>query len=191
MAELAKKNLVPNLTVHGGYAFSKSDWLKNLQQAKVLNGVGISDPVLYKLMHGNDMLPDHSVCHMIVGVHDPYDVIKIRSGDCNVLVLGYKTFGRGKKYFSDEVAANIARWKYFIGDILRAKKGILSFDNLALTQLDIKNLVPEEVWSQYYMGDDGSFSMYFDAVLNQFAVSSTSPRRDADEMNIQEMFQSL
>lgn len=191
LTNLTNKGLVPNLTIHGSHAFMHTDRIRNLHRAGIVHGVGISNPGAYSMMSINDMITDYNVCHAIVGVDNPFEVIKIRSYGSNVLVLGYKTFGRGAKFFSDEVAVNISRWKYFIGDILRQPKGVLSFDNLALTQLGIKKLVSEEIWSKHYMGDDGSFTMYFDAVLNQYAASSTKPRRNAEDMNVQEMFQSL
>lgn len=47
----------------------------------------------------------------------------------------------------------------------------VSFDNLAISQLNIKRLMSEQEWKIFYMGDDGrdgelsSASMYVDAVF--------------------------
>ena len=46
---------------------------------------------------------------------------------------------------------------------------VLSFDNLALEQLNIKKYVSPEDWKTHYMGDDGSFTMYIDLVKEEFA----------------------
>ena len=60
----------------------------------------------------------------------------------------------------------------------------ISFDNLALEQLDIKSIVDPVSWSLYYMGDDGKYSMYIDAVNHKIAKNSTSKeRRIIDENN--------
>jgi hypothetical protein len=52
---------------------------------------------------------------------------------------------------------------------------VVSFDNLALKQLEVKRLLSEEEWEQFYMGDDGGFTMYIDCVNRQFGRSSTAP----------------
>ena len=54
----------------------------------------------------------------------------------------------------------------------------MSFDCLAVEQLDIQSQVDEETWKSNYMGDDGKFTMYVDLVNCMFAKSSTE-----DEMN--------
>ena len=41
------------------------------------------------------------------------------------------------------------------------------------------------------MGEDGQFTMYFDAVKNQYAESSIDERYDAGDMTIVEMFADL
>ena len=57
----------------------------------------------------------------------------------------------------------------------RRKGFSLSFDNLALEQGLVQRQVTEEVWEQHYMGEDGQFSMYVDAVRQQWARTSTAP----------------
>ena len=53
----------------------------------------------------------------------------------------------------------------------------MSFDNLAVQQLDVSRLVSAETWREQYMGDDGSFTMYVDAVNREYAVCSVSEER--------------
>ena len=61
---------------------------------------------------------------------------------------------------------------------------VVSFDNLAIKQLDIREVIGEEKWKEFYMGDDGQYTMYVDLVKNECAKSSTSPdRRPIDEFN--------
>ena len=65
---------------------------------------------------------------------------------------------------------------------------VLSFDNLAIKQLDVKSLLTEEEWNKFYMGDDGTHTMYIDLVKNKYAQSSTSEERFDLLENINEMF---
>ena len=51
-----------------------------------------------------------------------------------------------------------------------------SFDNLAITQLDLERQIKEKTdlkWDELYMGDDGDYSFYIDAVSQTFAKNST------------------
>ena len=66
---------------------------------------------------------------------------------------------------------------------------VVSFDNLALEQLDVKTLLGDK-WNNFYMGDDGQFTMYIDAVTGTFGKSSTMPIADRLPItnNINDMF---
>lgn len=61
----------------------------------------------------------------------------------------------------------------------------ISFDNLALKQLDVKNLVPQDKWDMFYMGDEGT--MYVDMVNREFAANSTSETRYPLLDNVEDM----
>ena len=53
----------------------------------------------------------------------------------------------------------------------------MSFDNLGIEQLDPKRLMSDEEWEKCFMGEDGSFTFYIDAVNGKFAKCSTSTKR--------------
>lgn len=53
----------------------------------------------------------------------------------------------------------------------------MSFDNLAIQQLQIERLLTKDAWSRLYMGDDFEYTMYIDAVNQVYAPSSTSQDR--------------
>lgn len=188
-----EKGLIANMTIQGGELFSPQVRMRitYLQRERLLYGVGLSDPAFYSVIADKRMLPANAVCHVIVGIDDPWRAIALRAAGCNVLVLGYKRYGRGADHYTYGVEKNMARWRYFTRTILRKAEGVLSFDNLALKQLDIRNRIPTDVWSKHYMGDDGAFTMYFDAVKNQYAGSSVGERKDAGSMTLAEMFHSL
>lgn len=187
--KLKERSLIANITVSGETYFHPEtvDFLRQLQEDSLLFGIGISNPSLYRVLQINDMLLPNNVCHAIVGVHNPHSVMQILHDGGEVLLLGYKSYGRGVN-FAD---ANMGQWRYFVHAMVGIGNGTLSFDNLAIEQLGVRNLVPKEIFDKHYMGDDGQFSMYFDAVKNQYAISSVSPRIDARDLTIIEMFNRL
>ena len=65
---------------------------------------------------------------------------------------------------------------------------VVSFDNLALSQLNIKEHLDNKTWEEFYQGDDGTHTMYIDAVNEQFAKTSTSIKRYSILNNINERF---
>ena len=64
----------------------------------------------------------------------------------------------------------------------------ISFDNLAIKQLEPKRLMSEKDYKEFYMGDDGAFTCYVDAVNRQFAKSSVSTERYDLMDDIADMF---
>ena len=64
----------------------------------------------------------------------------------------------------------------------------ISFDNLAIEQLNPKRLMSEEQYKEFYMGDDGSHTCYVDLVKKEFAISSTSIERYPLLDDIRDMF---
>lgn len=65
----------------------------------------------------------------------------------------------------------------------------VSFDNLAIKQLNPKRLfLNEDDYNKYYMGDDGAFTMFLDAVKQEYTVSSTCYSRFSYKENITDMF---
>ena len=69
---------------------------------------------------------------------------------------------------------------------------VVSFDNLATEQLDVRSLVSEDEWNRYYMGDDGTFTFFVDLVDMKFARDSmTTDLHYIDNKNVIEMFQSI
>lgn len=51
---------------------------------------------------------------------------------------------------------------------------------MAVEQLKLKEKVSAEDWENFYMGDDGKFTMYMDLVNRQYGKNSTTPK---DERN--------
>jgi len=180
---LRSLGLVPSVTVNGLHFEQHKEVLQRLTQEKQLFGVGFSYA---------DKLPDwdyeHLVVHLIAGVHRP-SVLDGASRRHKVLLLGYKQFGRGKKLFElrqQAVQDTLAAWYRELFWV--AREHHLSFDNLAIEQLKPQRVFREQdTFERQYMGQEGLFSMYVDAVTQTFALSSYSAER-FDWTDLQGMF---
>ena len=73
------------------------------------------------------------------------------------------------------------------GTILEHFKAV-SFDNLALEQINVKGQLSKEEWNEFYMGDDGKFTMYIDMVKQEFARCSIAETRYEILDDIKDMF---
>jgi hypothetical protein len=171
--QLRVKGLVPSVTVNGKHFERSLPVLKMLTEEGSLFGVGFSY---------HDQLPDwdyeHLVIHLIAGIHSPA-VMDAATRSYKVLVLGYKQFGRGKKLFmlrEESVVNTIAQWYREL--FVVAQNHHLSFDNLAIGQLRPQRLFANKSdYETKYMGEEGRFSMYVDAVTQTYALSSYSADR--------------
>ena len=66
---------------------------------------------------------------------------------------------------------------------------MVSFDNLAIEQLDVKRLFTNKGWDKFYMGDDFCSTMYIDAIKQNYAPTSrSSDRRSFDQYTLLEYF---
>ncbi len=183
---LSDRGLVPSVTVNGLHFERHRATLEKLTGQGKLYGVGFSYA---------DKLPDwdyeHLVVHLIAGVHAPavLDDAKRRH---KVLMLGYKRFGRGKKLFEirpKQVQDTLDAWYRELFWV--AREHHLSFDNLAIDQLKPWRLFEDsKAYERQWMGPEGEFSMYIDAVTQTYALSSYSPERFAWS-NMREMFASI
>ena len=87
---------------------------------------------------------------------------------------------------------NIVKNKMYVYENLEQFKTwfkVVSFDNLAIEQLDVKRIVPDDEWEEFYMGDDGNYTFYIDMVKGEFAKNSISQDRyPIGNKTIDEMF---
>lgn len=195
LLHLNELKCIPSITVNQVHFMQEFDRIKKLYDDGLVYGIGVSltnahqDGFIERLQQ----LPT-AVIHTIVGLLTPDDVKTLAGHNLKVLILGYKDIRRGHDYLSkpnvnDSVKRNTAWVAMNLPQMMRAFK-VLSFDNLALEQLPVRQVVGEEVWQQFYMGDDGRHTFYIDMVEKQFARSSTSMNRhDIGNMSVDEMFQ--
>ena len=100
----------------------------------------------------------------------------MRNQGLKILILGYKEIGRGKNCFKDVREKNQFEYnKQWLNNNLKELSQyfeVISFDNLALEQLDVKPLLTEEEFSERFLGNDGDFSFYLDLVNDRFSLNS-------------------
>lgn len=185
---LTEHGLICNVTVNEYHFEKELPRIEKLIEDGYIKGVGYS----YK-SKPCDWEYEHLVNHVIIGVHDYETLDALTSINKKVLLLGYKQVGRGinwnDKHLTN-VNDNIGSW--YRGLFAAVKKAHLSFDNLAITQLNPRRLFSNPVdYDKFYMGDDGRFSMYMDSVNDQFAVSSTSSLRLDILANMADMFKTV
>lgn len=179
-----KKGFICNLTVNQIHLKSGHDFIWGLINDGLIKGLGIS----YRKKFTNEFEKsfvgyEHTVIHLINGVDD-YKVVEdlMEIGFSKFLVLGYKHFGDGinhYKKFSDKIEKNIRNWYMYLPKYIG--KCLISFDNLAIEQLNIKRFFTNEGWELFYQGDDFTLSMYIDAIEQKFAPTSRSNERKSFE----------
>lgn len=178
-----ERKFICNITVNQKHFIESFDRIKDWVDNKLVYGVGVSlnkpSYELIKLMH---LIPN-SVLHVIAGLVSLEDLEFLSKNNLKVLILGYKQVRRGKDFYNtymhNSIDYRIDTLKNNIRNILDNKWfSVVSFDNLAIKQLDIKNIISNEQWEEFYMGDDGqdgkqtSASMFVDMVERKFAKNS-------------------
>lgn len=190
---LKARKLIANMTVNQWTFMQSLDYLKSLVDEKLIYGVGVSltDPN-DKFIEAIKEFPN-AVIHVINGITSREHMQKLANNGLKILILGYKEFGRGNEFYADSGAEiNILKREMYDALPNIINDGwfkCVSFDNLAIKQLDPKRLMSEDEWQGFYMGDDGQFTMYVDAVNREYAMSSTSVERWPITNDIKDMFE--
>lgn len=189
LIRMRDRGVICNMTLNWKHFDADYSRVVNFIQRGLIHGLGVSM---------NELIPHNVVtrlmCHPNIVVHTiagvaPQGVYEILSNkDLNLLILGYKTFGRGVFYRQENSIVAHYEWlKDHVMDLMPRFRTV-AFDNLALEQLEIKSKLTPEVWKQFYMGDDGAFTMYIDLVDGAFAKSSVSQRYPIDTISLCDMF---
>lgn len=201
--ELCKeRKFIPSMTVNQRDFIEQFDYLMSLRDKKLIYGLGVSltnpsDEFIEKCKEYGPKL----VIHVINGLTTVPILGRLSRHNLKVLILGYKIFRRGKDLYRMDKSAieSLKRdLKTFLPTIIEEKWfDVVSFDNLALKQLDVKSILPKDVWKSFYMGDDGidgeatSASMFVDLVERKFARNSCSEERFDLLDTAEEMYERL
>lgn len=196
LEHLKERKIIASMTVNQMHFMQNIDLLKELTDNKLIYGLGIS---YIGGRHSNcieaiKQFPN-AVVHVINGIVHMDGLEALANNDLKILVLGYKEFRRGKTLY-DECGSQINYLKAQFYDMLPkiVNDGwfkCISFDNLAIKQLEPKRLMSDKDYKEFYMGDDGSFSLYVDSVKREFAKSSVSVERFPMMDDIADMFKKV
>lgn len=183
---------IPSITVRQDDFIKYFNIIQEWKDKELVYGIGVSltdasDPRLYRYL---EQCPT-AVLHVIAGILAEKDYKMLAGRNLKMLILGYKKIRRGLKLysaFSEYIEQNVVDLESHFDDF-KDDFAIVSFDNLALKQLHMREHVSPQDWEEYYMGDDGVYTFYVDLVEEEFAKSSTSlARRKINGMTTIEMF---
>ena len=176
---LKEKKVIANMTINYKHFIDNLSTINYLVNEGLVKGIGISsniidEELIYILEHYPNI-----VLHTINGLITPENFQKLYNKSVKVLILGYKVFRRGEDEYkkNQEFIDKNKEWMYNnIADFIKRFK-VLSFDNLALEQINVKRVISQEDWDLYYQGGDGQSTMFIDMVEEHFAKSSISKKR--------------
>lgn len=189
LLKMQEKHIITNITVNQNQFMKHLNYLKYLTKYKMIYGLGISlsNSKDEKFFEAIKEFPN-AVIHTIAGILTKTDIDNLMNNRCKVLILGYKNLGRGISYkdnFFSKIDFNIHKLKNNLQEMINKCK-VVSFDNLAIEQLNVKELLfkdKEDEWNEFYMGDDGNFTLYIDAVKQEFAKNSCMPAEERFPIN--------
>ena len=190
MYKMKEKRIVLNMTINQIHFEKHFETIKKWADERLIHGLGISlRKPTEDFVNKVKQIPN-AVIHSINGVlsSDDYEILK--DNDLKLLILGYKHLRRGVDYYEshEDNVHELQKWLYDnLGEMLSHFK-VVSFDNLAIRQLDVKRLLNSEQWAEFYMGDDGNYTFYIDMVDGMFAKNSLSMERWPIMDNIDDMF---
>lgn len=176
---MKNKNIIVNATINQNHFMNPfmQSFIKQLVDMDLIKGIGISltDPTQKDFINMVKRYPN-AVIHVIAGVTSPENIDYLKGHDLKLLILGYKKLERGKKYYDHSsiiVEDNIKWLESDLDGIINGFK-VVSFDNLAIEQLHLKDKLSEKEWEMFYGGDDGTVTFFIDLVKGVFARSSLS-----------------
>ena len=193
LEKLKEKEVFANITVNQVHFMRYEKLIEYLVNKKLVYGVGISlrEPT-NEFINLVKKYPN-AVIHVINGIFSEEDYNKLKDNNLKILILGYKNLRRGVDFYeknNKEINDKIS-WLYNNLDEVTKHFFLVSFDNLALSQLETKRIVSEEVWNEIYMGDDGAYTFYIDLVEGTFGKNSLATERYPILDNIDEMFEKI
>jgi len=187
---LKDKKVISNITVNQRHFIQKYDLLKDWIDKKLIYGLGVSyNSPTVEFLDKIKTIPN-SVVHTINGVLTPKDIQFLMNHDLKLLILGYKQKGRGVDWYKEnkgEIDFNM-EWLKFNLPLLFSFFKVVSFDNLALDQLNVKKYLTEEQWKEFYMGDEAQYTFFIDLIKGTFAKSSLETNDYPMLDNIDDMF---
>lgn len=192
---LKDKKIIANMTVNQNQFMNNLNKLKYYIDNKLIYGLGVS------LINPTDEFINeiskysNAVIHVINGIISAEDIEKLSNHNLKMLILGYKELKRGVDYIEKNNKEVRNKQIYLYTNLHKIIKSfdVVSFDNLALEQLNVKRLLTQEQWEEFFMGTDGSATFYLDAVNETFSKNSIAPENERYPLldTVDEMFERI
>ena len=193
LERLKERQVIANITLHQSHFEQNEELVEELVKRQLVYGVGISlekptENFICKVKQYPNV-----VVHVINGVLEPSELEALADNQLKLLILGFKRLRRGEAWYqakSEEIAGKQEWLKAHLEEYL-SRFRVVSFDNLAIGQLEVKRLLGKEEWEEFYAGDDGTHTFYIDMVERKFAESSTAEQEKRYGLldSVDEMFQ--
>ena len=189
LEKLKKNGVIANITINQKHLRPYKDLICKLVAEELVHGIGVSlvDSSNKDDFDFIDTLGNNVVIHTIAGILDEKDLEVLKNR--KVLILGYKDLRRGhamlEKDFDEITHRMDLLRKLWLHDLKKNCK-VVSFDCLAIEQLDPKNVlnVSDKDWSTLFQGSvtdvqdaDGNITcatMFIDCVTMTVARMSTA-----------------
>lgn len=194
LEKLKEKKVIANMTVNQIHFERCQDMIKDLIDKKLIYGLGISLKEPTEEFISLVKQYPNAVIHTINGVTTIEDYKALAHNDLKILILGYKELQRGIEYMNNHhlsITQAQSELYYMLGKIVEdGWFNVVSFDNLAIEQLDVKRLLSDDKWNEFYMGSDTEFTFYLDLVEGKFAGNSLAPEDERFDIlsSIDDMF---
>ena len=188
---LKEKKILANITLHEKELLTNDDRIQEWVDKDLVKGIGIS---IHSPLDENvcDFATRNAntVLHVIAGLTPLETILSYGEMNMKLLILGYKNWGRGVGYYHENIEMIEERIKDTENDLgqIFNKFKVVSFDNLALRKLNIREHTDDDTWDMFYQGSDATHTMYVDLVKREFAATSTSSDRYKLMNTIDEMF---
>lgn len=200
---LSERDVFTNITVNQMNFDACFDRLKEWQDKGLVYGIGISvtdfaslDEVIEKSRELKNV-----IFHLVLGLFTKEQFISLKDKDIGILLLGYKTTGRGGEYKvkNKAVDKNISDMMKFFKDKDEDYSDdyydwfkVLCMDTLAADMIkDSIGTSPRYEDDALNMGREGEFTFYIDAVDGKYGVNSfagADKLHDIGDKSIKEMF---
>ena len=193
LEKLRSKKVIANMTVNQIHFERHYDFISELISKNLIYGIGVSlRKPTNEFIEKIQKFPN-AVIHTINGVLTPEDYEILKDNDLKILILGYKHLRRGNDYYALNhiKVQQLQAWTYNNLKEMLNHFDVVSFDNLAIEQLDVKRLLSNEDWNEFYMGDDGTMTFYIDMVEGTFGKNSLSTDRYTIMDSIDDMFNKI
>ena len=179
LGKMKNKKVIVNITINQNHFMDEyfRPIINYLIHEDLIKGIGISltNSRQEKFIETVKQYPN-TVIHVIAGITPLEDIEYLMGHGLKLLILGYKKLERGEKYYNHSSALvedNIKQFETGLDEIINGFK-VVSFDNLAIEQLHLKDKLSEKEWEMFYGGDDGTVTFFIDLVKGVFARSSLS-----------------